>query len=232
MTEFAGSSMMGTQVAFYWMKYMFAENRHETSYKNCRTLDEIAGMLFNAPSSLYMVDGNICCAEDPECLGFLCSVGYDESVRPLLTDDAIDYARQYDMLFDLFENNVREPRVRQMLHHAYGMFGPKAYLVWWQANLPIYEFSGKRAKRLEADIMSVRVDVNEELIKQRVEIGRLEQYYREFQELFKVDYIMGLAGIRRPLEKDYIYCARISGSLGYDFLGQAAPIGFKTALQI
>ena len=228
----AASSRMGVTVAYHWMHYMFLEKRENAMYKECKTLDDIAKMLLAGPATLYQIEEEYCCIENPQLLGFLCALGYDEAVLAFLTDSKIDYKRHYEMLFDMFENNVKQQQILDIVHHSYYEFGPMAYLVWWKKNLATYKFVGASAKMIEQAVMAVSVNPSDGISRQREGLNELEQNYSEFKKYFKVNYLLGLAGIRRLAGKDYIYSGKLSGLLAYHFLNQDAPLGYKFSLKI
>lgn len=232
MSEFARSSSMGARVAYYWMGYMFTPDRSENSYDGCKTLDDIAIRLMAGASDLYRVENMLCCVEDPRLLGYLCSIGYDGAAALFVTDAAIDYKKHYEMLFDMFDNNITDTRVKQYMRNGYTVFGPCAYLTWWKYNLSIYEFNGKNAEKLRQNIDDLYIDSNDSIVRQRAAFAQLEQYYRVFKEYFKVNYLVGVTGVRRSVGKDCVCCDHLIGMLGYKFLDQDAPIGFKYSLKI
>ena len=230
--QLARSSRMGVTVAYYWMHYMFIANRDDAEYRDCKSIDDIAKMLLSSPAALYQVEDDLCCVENPQILGFLCSLGYDEAVAAFLTDAKIDYKRHYEMLFDLFENNIKKPEILDLVHKSYCEFGPMAHLVWWKNNLSIYKFVGLSAKTIEQNVMAVAINPSDDISKQRGELSKLEQSYSDFRKYFRVNYLLGLAGIRRLAGKDYIYSGKLSGLVAYHFLNQDAPIGYKYSLKI
>ena len=83
MREMAKASRMGVMIAYYWMYYMFLEKREEGEYLGSRNITEVADRLLNSPQTLYEVDADGCCVENPRFLGFLCALGYDDSVAAL-----------------------------------------------------------------------------------------------------------------------------------------------------
>lgn len=228
----AKSSRMGVMVAYFWMYYMFLSNRENTSYKDCKNIDDIARKLLEDAHSLYEVEGDYCCVENPQLLGFLCASGYDESVSAFLTDAKIDYKRHYEMLFDLFENNVEEDEVKKLVRNSYCEFGPRAHVVWWKRNLSNYQFVGMSAQLIEQNVNVVSIDQSADLTVQRAELSKLEQNYMDFKKLFRVNFLMGVAGIRRIAGKDYVYSGKCSAMLVYHFLGQEAPLGFKYSIKM
>lgn len=228
----AKASRMGITVAYHWMYYMFLENRNNASYKECNNIDDIARMLLENAQSLYEVEGDYCCVENPQLLGFLCSLGYDEAISAFLTDSKIDYKRQYEMLFDLFENNVEEEDTKKLVHNSYCEFGPMAHIVWWKRNLINYRFVGITAQTIEQNVNAISINQDADLASQRAELSKLEQNYIDFKKLFKVNFLMGLAGIRRIAGRDYIYSGKFSNMLVYHFLDQDAPLGFKYSIKL
>lgn len=228
----AKSSRMGVTVAYHWMYYMFLQNRKNALYKECRSVDDIAKMLLKNAGSLYEVKGDFCCVENPQFLGFLCALGYDEAVSAFLTDSPIDYKRHYEMMFDLLENNVSEEKARILVHNSYCEFGPQAHIVWWKRNLSNYRFYGKSAEIIEQNAKNVIIDANADLASQRAEISKLQQNYTDFKKLFKMNFLMGMAGIRKIVGKDYIYSGKFSSMLVYSFLNQDAPLGFKYEIKL
>ena len=80
--------------------------------------------------------------------------------------------------------------------------------------------------------MAVSVNPSDGISRQREGLNELEQNYSEFKKYFKVNYLLGLAGIRRLAGKDYIYSGKLSGLLAYHFLNQDAPLGYKFSLKI
>lgn len=227
----AKKTKMGVEVAYHWMHYMFFRHREKATYKGCQNIDDIAKLLLKNANSLYEVEGDYCCVENPQLLGFLCALGYDDSVDSFLSDSSIDYKRHYEMLFDMFENNVQE-EVKKLVHYSYCEFGPQAHIVWWKRNLSNYKFVGKIAKAVEQNVNAILINADADLASQRAELSKLEQNYNDFKELFKVDFFMGLAGIRRIAGKDYIYSGKFSSMLLYHFLGQEAPLGFKYTIKL
>lgn len=230
--KFANSSRMGVTVAYHWMQYMFVNNRDEAMYKECHNIDDIAKLLLTDASTLYQIEDEFCCVENPQLLGFLCSLGYDESIAVFLTDSQIDYKRHYEMLFDLFENNVEDQSVKDLVHNSYYEFGPMAHLTWWKRNLASYKFVGVNAKTIEQNVQAINISPNQDLASQRSELSKIEQNYSDFKKYFKINYLLGLSGIRRFAGKDYIYSGKLSCVLAYHFLEQEAPIGYKYSLKI
>lgn len=230
--KIASASRMGVTVAYHWMHYMFAENRDKIVYKNCSNIDDITKMLLTDAASLYEIEDEFCCVENPQLLGFLCALGYDEAISSFLMDSQIDYKRQYEMFFDLLENNVENQDVKDLIHNAYCEFGPMAHLTWWKQNLGCYKFVGTNAKVIEQSVQSIVLNPNADLASQRSELSKIEQSYTDFKKYFKVNYLLGLSGIRRITGKDYIYSGKLSCLLAYHFLNQEAPLGYKYSLKI
>ena len=232
MREMAKASRMGVMIAYYWMYYMFLEKREEGEYLGNRNITEVADRLLSSPQTLYEVDADGCCVENPRLLGFLCALGYDDSVAAFVSDEIKDYRKNYDMLFDFFENNIRNEECLTKVHRSYMEFGPKAYLAWWQAHLDDYKFYGKRCAELGEKICNIKINPEDGLAQQRAAFSELEQCYGDFRKYFRFDFLMGLAGIQKYLGRNCIYSGKLSCMIAYHFLGQDAPIGYKYALKI
>ena len=232
MRELARTSRMGVMIAYYWMYYMFLPKREEGEYLGHRNITEVAEYLMDAPDVLYEVGADGCCVENPRLLGFLCALGYDDSVKAFVTDDVRDYKRDYEMLFDFFENNIRNAESLAKIRRVYAQFGPRAYLTWWQAHLEDYKFYGNACVELRRKVLDIRLDEEAELAQQRAAFGELEQYYKDFRKYFRFDFLMGLAGIRKHMGRNCIYSGKLSCMIAYHFLGQDAPIGYKYSLKI
>jgi hypothetical protein len=232
LAELASSTDMGVETAYHWMSYMLMEDRKKASYKDCFDVNDIADMLLDSPAALYDVANGYCCVEDPQLLGFLCALGYDEAVSSFLTDDEIDYKRHYEMLFDFFENNVKNEETLVKVYRAYSEFGPMAYLVWWKQHLEEYKFCGTHCKTIEQNAMAVQINAGANLAAQRAELSKLEQLYSDFKQYFRFDFLVGMSGIRKIVGKDYIYSGKLSCMLAYHFLSQDAPLGYKYALKL
>ncbi len=226
------ASAMGVKVAYHWMHYMLLANREEAEYEECKSFDDVTSRLLRDASSLYQIVDECCCVENPQLLGFLCALGYDEAVSAFITDNQIDYKQHYELLFDMLENNVEQQEVRDLVHSAYCQFGPRGYLTWWKNNLQTYKFVGKKSKTIEQTVRAIEVNPLDDISKQRGEFSKLEQEYDAFKKAFEIDYLLGLSGIRRFANKEYVYSGKLSGMLVYKFLNQDAPLGYKYSLGI
>ncbi len=215
----------GKNIAYFWLRYLFAEENELVLY-DCTNLQDLIKNLVSYRTLIYG-DGNFTpIVDDYNFLGLLCAWGYSDAVKIFHREFDKGYLVRYELLFDFMEQQTEDKTVMLLLTHFYCECGPKAYLTWWKNNLPLYKFIGSGCNALKKDIEGIWTNPNNSISDQRKTFGMLERLLYLFMDYMESDIFMGTIGIQ-GLKNEYIYSDAVEGQWFYEFLGQKAPLGFK-----
>ena len=230
------SGYFGEETALLRLMYQFGGKDGECRIFGCRNLDEFVRYWLKDPKNVYGSGETGILLDSPDFFARLCALGYGEAVKVLLDAFFIrsdggkrkpqPYLVKYELFFSFLELNTERSETKKLIRNFYHDYGPKAYLSWWRDNLGYYAFEGPEARILKEEIASAGTDPDAPLQVQRKQFERLEGLANRFDRFIEADLFLGSIGIK-AISDDYVFCDNLSGTWGYEFLGQRAPVGFK-----
>ena len=157
--------------------------------------------------------------------------GYDRIVKQFYQLWTAELYKRFELLFEFLEQYADEPH-KQKIRQFYHDYGPMSYLYWFQQNLELYHYRGKKCNEIKAQIQSAHLDGTKSIQQQRKYFWALENLTAEFLSYDKSNLFMMHIGLGKPMGEECIYSENTDAMWGLCFLGKKVPIGYLHYLDL
>lgn len=214
-------------IAYTTTYYLFAKDESTLKYEGASTLEELAMYVMEYKGNLYEMLERL--VVDTFFYGFLFAKGYIENAYYMIRN--IKNGRNFEdfeMIFDLFNSQIKEENIIESLNKFYIEKGPSSYLVWWKNNLDLYTYNSNEANQLKDKIEAYKIDTTS-LDSIRNSFAELENLAIRFRGMFVDNVFMAQMGLTNG--KEEIQSDKIEAYWHMNFLEREAPIGFNKYIE-
>ena len=159
-------------------------------------------------------------------LGALCMWGYYEAVKLMYASVEESYDVRYETLFEFLDGNTTG-EAQAKVRSFYSQYGPKGYITWLRDNIGLYTVSGANCTALVELIKNNIPEPASPVSEQREVFIRDYTALQELMKYNECDIFMARIGIEHSHSSDYFTSDKLGAMWYFEFLGQAAPLGFK-----
>ena len=214
-------------IAYTTTYYVFAGNSEAVQFRKCKTLDEIAKYMISIKQNVYENWRSVLARTT--FYGFLFATGYGEYAKYMVKN--LQNGRtvaDVEMLYELFDGEIKDPKLRRELLDYYVQRGPYAHLYWWKNHLGMYEYHSEEANALRAEIENVRLE-GANINDYRQAFEQLDRLAIKFSEKFVNNIFLAQMGLNQG--KSEITSEKAEAYWHYNFLEREAPVGFRAYIE-
>jgi serine/threonine protein kinase len=210
------------QLGYYTFMYKFAPGADKKNLTSDEIFREITGKgdnWFKAAKELI---------NDDMFFANLIHLGYKKNVLAFKKEYTGKFISDDNnsglmLFYQLFEG-ISKDKVKVREHFL--KYGPQAYLYWFQQNLNLYSFNSADAKKNEKQIKNVKIDKGMSIEDISRSLLSLQEFLRDFMQLFQNNYLLTALGLRTSKETEGITTTNTHAFFAGDFFGINVPVGF------
>ncbi|MBQ5328358.1 MAG: protein kinase [Oscillospiraceae bacterium] len=206
-------------LAYNLVKYCFALNVNEQSYKGLMDPDEIFNMVTRSVKKFYDEINSI--LYDDDMLAFVAFLGNFEIVKKYKDNCSGVIRNDLEYFYRLFEVITDD---KKSVRDHYIKYGPSSYLTWLQANISLYEFKDSKGKTVKDKITSISFDSNMKIDAISEKFFKLKEYEKDFKNMFQGNILLTYLGLSD--EKKSIVSNNSDAFFVDEFIGISVPTGF------
>ena len=209
------------KLAYHLTMYKFAKEPSKQSYNGLKTPDEIFASISKTPNEFYQNCQLI--LDDNEMFAYLTYIGYTNYIEGFKTNQTDKLTANIELLYRLFEAICLN---KTAIREHYYKYGPKSHLHWLQQNLGLYEFNSSQANKIKDNILNIKFTSEAAIDELSRNFMKLEEYQKDFLNLFQGNILLAMWGITCGKEKTGITSSNSDAYYLKSFCDTAVPVGY------